>query len=212
MSKKSIFEHLAESYERNPGARLVTGLIPVAPAIEGLLLAHAKNLEVRRVTEFFRQLKNEDFVHKCLITARAAARTRRNEKIRHFAVLLANGTFRNLSSDAYEESLQIVDELSYREFLALQILEGFEAQCPIEEVENNLQRATKFWKEFIDQIHSSVGIAPEIFVAFMKRIERTGCYAEIPGYYDNSGGVGYTTERYQEIKLLCTSKSQTRAD
>ena len=71
-------------------------------------------------------LKSEDFLHAYFATTKYALNTRRREKIEMFARLLKSSiTEKDISSiDEYEDLLKVLDELSYRELLALRILEA----------------------------------------------------------------------------------------
>jgi hypothetical protein len=150
---------------------------------------------------------NDDFVHKCMITIKAATRTHRAEKINLFAAILANGCSETISTDHFEECLQIVEDLSLRELVALRTLEEFEIANPIQSGQSNLQRASLFWPQYLEKIEEIIYIRSDETPSFIKRIERTGCYLEISGaYWDYTGGKGYTTEKYQQIKCICKSK------
>ena len=215
ISNKSFVEKTITAAERNPGLRFVAALIPGASAIEGLLNAHSKNLEEDREKRFFEHLAkrdvvlsrddlNDDFIHKYMITIAAVRRTHRKEKIECFGNMLAGGRREVTSVDVYEESLRFIDDLSVREFDALRILEEFEFTNPVAVGENDLQRASKFWPDFLAALENATGIEPQNSPAFLQGIARSGCYLEITGsYWDYTGGKGYTTPRYQQIKKIC---------
>lgn len=224
LPKVSLPERLAEKYKSKTIIRGLVQLIPfsVGSAAETALLTQATKQRDKRIEQFFLALeenrisisdeivKSDDFVHKFLVTMGAAARTHRKEKIEVFAKLIANGGGPDTSTDVYDELLQIVDELSYREFNALSILDRFESENPQEKNENKLQRATKFWKDFQDEVIRTNELGTDEFTAFMSRIARTGCYELITGsFLDYSGGIGYLTPLYHRIKSLCAdSKSE----
>ena len=215
VGKKSFEETAIKAAEKNPLFRLAAVLVPGAPAIAGLFYAHAKNLEERRIRDFFAHLAennvtltkedmNDEFVHRYMITFAAVARTQRKEKIKHFARMFATGRNSSISTEIYEELLRVVDDLSVREFEALRTLEEFEFANPALEGENSLQRATKFWPEFLYKLESRTGVQAHDSPSFLQSITRTGCYQEITdGFTDYSGGMGHTTSRYQDLKKLC---------
>jgi hypothetical protein len=216
---KSNSEKIIEGLERNPGLRLVLGLIPYAPGVLDMFVAHGKNLQEARLVELFRCLdqvgfviteqliKDEDFIHNCLVTMRAAARTKRVEKIALLANALINSTSLIYVDDRCEELFGIIDDISLREFRALNMLALHELKFPKGE-QNELQRTNPYWQNFLDELHSKLGIEKGVSRDFLKRIERTGCYAEITGtFYDYRGGVGYLTNTYFEIENLCKARS-----
>jgi hypothetical protein len=213
---KSNSEKIIEGLERNPGLRLILGLVPYAPGLLDMFVAHGRNLQEARLVELFRYLdqdgfvitkeliEDEDFIHNCLVTMKAAARTKRTEKIALLANALINSTKIRYEDDRCEELFGIIDEISLREFQALNLLAKYELKFPKEKDKNRLQRSNQFWTDFLNDLNHQIGIEKDISRDFLKRIERTGCYAEISGSYHNySGGIGYLTSTYFEIENLC---------
>jgi hypothetical protein len=219
---KSNSEKIIEGLERNPGLRLVLGLIPFAPGVLDMFVAHGKNLQEARIKALFGHLEqnhfiltdklvqDEDFLHHCLVTMKAAARTKRKEKIALMANALINSTKAEFGLTDFEEHFDVVDELSLREFQALYILAEYESKFPEVAGENRLQRAKKFWDEFLQELNSKIGVEPVRGRDFLKRIERTGCYSEFTGsYWGYSGGIGYLTQTYFEIAKLVAADPQS---
>jgi hypothetical protein len=68
------------------------------------------------------------------------------------------------TAEKYEEILAVLDDLSYRDFQVLLILQRFETETPLEEQPcadpgvAKLYRATKFWEDFSDEVASETGI------------------------------------------------------
>ncbi len=190
-----------------------------------MFVAHGKNLQEARLAELFRCLdqdgfiltkeliENEDFIHHCLVTMRAVARTKRKEKIAIMAIALTNSLKPEYAEDRFEELFSVVDDITLREFRALNLLAKYELSFPKLQDKNALQRATQFWADFTNDLRSEFGIEEDGCRDFLKRIERTGCYAEISGsYHDYSGGIGYLTSTYFEIENLCkTTRSKSNA-
>ncbi len=190
---------------------------PFAAGLDAALLQKLQNIREERVRAFFDGLaegkieltedliKNEDFLHCFFITAKAALNTRRREKIKMFARLLKTAvvedTFSNI--DEYEEYLSILDELNYQEFSMLLLLDKYESKYPRKDTENELQRAWRFWPDFINELEKELKFPKEEINDRLARLNRTGCYETFVGGYANySGGVGKLTSTYFRLKKL----------
>ena len=150
----------------------------------------------------------EDFIHKSLITMKAALNTRREQKIRMFARLLAQGVFNNrdkdfYDTDQYEEYLKILDSLSLREIQLLEILYKYSISVPRNQGENDLQWTNKFWENFIKEAITVLNMtteSKEVF-AILGRLSRTGCFTFMNGAYISDGGdQGKLTSIYYELR------------
>ena len=207
---------LLKKYKAN---RVIRGLIQLIPlgvggAIDVVLCETLEKIRRDRATTFFDELakgdviidesllQSEDFLHAFFSTAKYALNSRRREKIKMFARLLKSSLtdteLKNL--DEYEDYLKILDELSYRELLALSILDQFSSR-PREEDWNDLQWVSTFWDEFEQRLSSELDITKEQVTDFMNKIARTGCYEMFTGgYFDYTGGKGKLTPTYQRLK------------
>ncbi len=190
----------------------------VAPALDTALDTKIQNMRESRIKAFFEELdkgsikltneviQSEDFLHAFFATTKAALNTRREEKIRMFARLLHQAASQdNLSNYAseYEEYLNILDELSYREIRILFMLERYEKEHPVEGEENELQRASKFWGKFTQETKKTFHISDEEIASILTRLNRTGCYETIVGnYFDYRGGKGKLTAVYYKLKKM----------
>ena len=205
---------LAERYERKPVVRALVRLIPYASAAEAAALTAVSNIRRDRAQVFFDELatanaidnpdllQSEDFVHCFFSTAKFALNTRRREKIRMFARLLKRSTLPDggLSDvDEYEDFLGILDELSYRELLALDILDAFSG-TPRADDQNDMQWTMVFWDEFWHRLSDELRIPDDEVADYMSRIGRTGCFQELAGYYDGHPGMGKLTPTYLRLK------------
>jgi hypothetical protein len=104
------------------------------------------------------------------------------------------------SIDEYEDYLKILDEISYREFLALKVLDEY-SETPRTEEQNDLQWTNQFWEDFESRLAGELNIPIEQVVDFMNRITRTGCYEMFTGsFWDYTGGKGKLTPTYQRLK------------
>ena len=160
-------------------------------------------------------MRSTEFIEGFIAAAARVENTRREEKIRLFALLFRSywetGTFTPESFDQYEEELAIVDELSYREFMLLSILDRLEQQHPLQPGMNRLQRARTFWTEFQKKAAETLGIDPAEVEAHLQRLSRTGLYQPITGsYLDYEGGLGYLTLRFVRLKTRLDSGSSGR--
>ncbi len=199
-------ERLAHRYQRNSVIRALVQLIPagIGSATDVAITTRIDNIREKRARAFFDTLEqqdialtpdiveNEDFLHAYFATTRAALNTHRREKIQLFGRLFANYSRGESaeSADAYEETLRILDDLSYREFQVLLILKRFEDEAPEEEGLNALQKATRFWDSFVEAVVAEVGIHHEEVMGFLVRLNRTGLYETITGSY-----IGYLGDK-----------------
>lgn len=207
---------LLSKYESN---RVIRGLIQLVPlgigsAIDVVLIKTLENIQEERVNTFFDELaagnvivdesllESEDFLHAYYATTRAALNSRRREKIQMFARLLKSSLKGNEISniDEYEDFVKILDELSYRELIALNILDEYSV-TPRSDDQNDLNWTDQFWNKFEERLMNELGIPGDQVVDFMNRIARTGCYEMfMGGYYDYTGGRGKLTSTYQRLK------------
>lgn len=226
-NRTTAIEKIANVCEDNPLVRALAQLaltpIPygIGSAIDDALTSAVENMREKRLRAFFDELgssrlqlteeliQEEDFLHAYFSTLRAAINSRRTQKIRLFAQLLANaGQAQAVGTDAYEEFLNILDDLSLRELRILLILKGFEDTRPAMatstggtgDAENELQRVNQFWQSFEEAVNQELGIAPEMLRAILARLSRTGLYETIIGtFFDYTGGRGRLTPLFQSF-------------
>lgn len=207
---------LSKYYSDQAIVQALIQLVPGGGSLDILFKERAREIAEERATEFYEELsregaeitpeliQSEDFIHRYVITAKAAANTHRREKIRLFARLL-NSSFAqapSVTTDEYEEYLSILDELSFREFSILAILEKLEDSHPLQEGENGLQRSSRFWNDFLFQVTHKFGINEDEVNAILARLNRTGCYVTFSGvFWDYDGNKGQLTELYSKLKL-----------
>ena len=208
-------EGLLRRYESN---RVIRGLIQLVPyglgsAIDVVIVQTYANMKKERMSNFFDELsrdnvvvdeellKSHDFLHCYLLTIQLALNTRREEKIRVFARYLKNSLHepRPSSIDEYEDYLQILDDLSYREMQALSLLDEF-SDRPREPENSDLAWTESFWNEFEEKMATQLAIPHAELASFMNRIARTGCYEMYTGsYWDYTGGKGKLTPMYVRL-------------
>ena len=155
-------------------------------------------------------LESEDFLHCYALTTRLALNSRRREKIRMFARLLKNSikATGNVDVDEHEDFANVLDDLSYREIQALNLLDEYSG-VPKEDDQNELQWINIFWEEFETRLCIQLNIPEAQVPDFMNRIARTGCYEMLTGtYWDYTGGKGKLTPTYRHFKKFIVNTEQ----
>ena len=208
---------LALHYSNQPIVQALARFLPGGSSLDVLLKTRAQEIGAERARVFFEELaqaqaeitaeiiESEDFIHRFVITAKAAVNTRRQEKIRLFARLFSSsmGDEPGVNTDKYEEYLAILDELSYREFVILSTLERYESRFPKQESGNGLTRCSRFWADFLAELEQITGLQKDEINAMLSRLNRTGCYSTFTGTYLNySGDRGQLTDLYFKLKRL----------
>ena len=216
MNDMSKLQPLLKKYESN---RVIRGLIQLVPfgvggAIDIVLTKTLENIQEERAATFFDELakddvvvdesllESEDFLHAYFATAQYAFNSRRREKIKMFAKLLKSSLVEKDISDIdeYEDFLKILDELSYREILALNTLDEY-SSTPRTEDQNDLQWTNQFWEEFEQRLSKELNLPENQVADFMNRIARTGCYEMFTGGFGGpTGGKGKLTPTYHRLK------------
>ena len=157
-------------------------------------------------------MENEDFVHCFSATILPALNTHRQEKIQMFARLLktplsGGGGIEDV--DEYEYFLEILHDLSYREFQALRILDSFggrrQRDRPID-----LMWTKTIWKDFEQALAERLGVPQGTTGEFAHRLSRTACFLEFSGTttWDYAGGMGKLTPTYRRL-MECVRVSES---
>lgn len=219
--ENSTAENLLARYEGNIVIRGLVQLIPfgIGGAADIVLAKTLENIREERSRAFFDELartstpidpaalQSEDFLHCYFSTARYALNSRRREKIKMFARLLKASLDETGPSDVdeYEEFLEILDELTYRELRALALMDSFSTR-PRTAGENDLQWTQSFWDEFENGLVEELGMPKDEVADFMNRISRTGCYEMFTGgYLSYTGGRGKLTPTYSRLKRFISA-------
>ncbi len=240
MALQNYKKNLIRRYEKSPVIRGLIQLLGgisfgVATAFDAAVIQQLNNINEERLRVFFDELdsgsveltpdliKTEKFLHCYFATSRAAIRTRRREKIRMFARLLKSSTLPNLLSDAdeYEEYLQILDDLSYREILVLSTIENHESTNSISRDRGSyeIRDRSRNWHlllyDLAEVVNSQSAIPIEEVNAILTRLSRTGCYEILPD--DGTGihnmkdplleRVGRLAPIYFQLKKLIEDKN-----
>lgn len=212
-------------YEGNPLVHAIAQVVavpigpvplPIGAFVDNILLRRRDQLARQRMREFLEELsrqsttitpdrleQDEGLVHAIVVTAQAAARARRTEKIHMFARMLANydrivtmGT-----EDDYEDMLRVLDDMSVREYQILLLLRSFEeraeegpsAETDVTDAESTmLLRASDFWKDFRVAVERT-GVSQHEIRGVLARLRRTGMYDTFVGHYGDDGEKSRTT-------------------
>lgn len=147
-------------------------------------------------------IENHDFLHCFFATTRAAMRARRHEKVQLFARALVNGIYGGKASsiDEFEESLSIIDELSFREWQALSLFDRYYAASAASE--SPMGRVLSFWSSYCDEVASQLSVPRDEVTEFVHRTARTGVFKRLVGFFDDTGEHGVTTPTFARLKLL----------
>jgi hypothetical protein len=216
-------EPLLEHYNEHPVVRALVQLIPfgVGGALDVVLTQTLNRMRRERATTFLDELsrggvtldevllESEDFVHAFIVTTRLALNTRRREKIALFARLFKNafGRFGPPNPDDYEDLVMILDDLSYKEIVALTIMDECHERSRKDGL-NDLQQANAFWDQFEEHLSRELGIPNVEVASFMSRIARSGCYELITGsYFGYGGGRGKLTPTFYRLKRYIVEQS-----
>jgi hypothetical protein len=206
-------QRTALGYRNSPKLRaLVEGIgsfVPGVTAANTYIVERLSDLERQRREALFQYLdeagaeltdeliNSDDFLHCFTITMRAAQRTRRKEKIRVFARLLAsatrNGEARITDVDEYEELLGILVILSHREIQVLILLDKWQARG--EGVAQNVSA-------FENEVMAQTAIPREEIMPVVQSLNRTGLCQTIPTLLGNTGSHGHLTARYYRLRDL----------
>jgi len=212
--RPSTFESLVERYKHSPHLRALVafsvGYAPPCGALESVVLTSFERIRSERQRELFDALdqggieltdeliEQEEFIHAFLATARAADRTRQRQKIRLFAQLLRALASRKdgLDVDEHEELLQVLEELSPREFASLVLLRQHEQAVARNSGETTPQWIYRFWEDTKDDLEQKLGIPSAELEGFLARLSRTGFYRREIGFLGEANEIGCTTPSF----------------
>ena len=110
---------------------------------------------------------------------------------------LKSGSFSSL--DEYEELLEVVDGLSYRQFVALRRLSEYENEFSNVSAEKDKHHMELYWDKYRSEITNTLGIAEADFESFMTRLESSGLYARQIGGWGANPSLGNTTGVFRKL-------------
>ena len=193
-----LIKLLDKHYAKNPLARALMqiqippfGIFGIRAAADAYITTAITQYQIDRFESFIKELEKcdytfspdsleeEKFIHYSTVILQAVLKTLNQEKIKLFAGLYANfiSNIKYKPYDDYEEALQILEDLSYREFHVLLIIEDFVSQNPkMNEVIDDSPIYEKLQKELLERIEQETGIPEREIPGFLSRLERTGLY------------------------------------
>lgn len=199
--------------------KVMTDVLEVALSEAPLMVGIATKIRERRQERLLdelakgeklltdKEIHSHEFVSAFMIVHHVVLRTRREEKIQYFARLLLSGVEKSqLDSDEFDEFVNILDEISYREIQVLKLLKHFEDTIePIiiddgrtpPRLQNDVQKAKGFWSQFEQSIlkqsaELDIYTADEI-TSMLVQLQRTGMYRPFHGHWGDENKHGETT-------------------
>jgi len=225
MNKIDNYKELLQvSYENDKTLQSIIHFSGISIFFDQYVSQRVKEIRFERSKTFFDELekgliqlddetiKSEDFLHKFFISYKAAINTRRRKKVKMFSNLFKSSLLKTdvNNVDTFEDYLKILDELSYREIQALNILDSFYS-TPRDPDDSDLKWTVKFWNEFVSKLSTDIEISPKKVDSFMIRVSRTGCYELFTGKYvsGDTGGRGILTPTFFDLKEYALKVSAT---
>ncbi|MBO5158061.1 MAG: hypothetical protein J6B94_00525 [Lachnospiraceae bacterium] len=112
--------------------------------------------------------------------------------------------------DLYEEYLNQLSSLSYREIDLLMCLEHFERLVSHEHLENKMQRSQKAYGKFKLEAKKRWKVSEKQLEGIMMSISKSGFCKELTGIYlGYEGGIFYTTAYFQHFLRYITKRFLT---
>ncbi len=175
---------IGKSYNDNRALRLMVQLLPYGGLIDKNLAAFYIREKERRLKVFFDELnqgninltdaeiKNDDFLHKYFITARAVVDTHGDVKIRYFAHLLQNYNSPLLNRDLanYDDFLAILDELTFQEVKILLFIRKYIEEYKGPPGLNNLA----IYRPLKSDLATELNVTEDEIISYFVRLGRTG--------------------------------------
>lgn len=163
---------------------------------------------------------NEEFISALIHATSVAIKTHQQDKITMLRNIVLNSALSPLrtesNTDEYSYYLNILEDITLKEFQALVMLEKYQTATPrglsqssiVAEgliPDNDLEWATRFWNNYEQELSSELYIPQTELRGFIERLSRTGCFVLITGaYFGYEGGMGLLTDLYYKLKDLVT--------
>jgi hypothetical protein len=218
---------LEEQYSNNVVLKgliqiLSSGGLPIGSVIDSGLSTFLNNQKVKKLKIFFDKLndgkvildqadiENNDFLHAYFATVNYVLNTRTDEKAARFAEILKGLYSKEIDIDQFEDYSSIFNEISEREFYFLSKKMEYEQKYTLKNGElNEAQVVNLYWKEFKEEVINTLGIGAGEFDGIIIRVQRTGCFSDFKGYWENDHErKGLTTELFHKIYSLLNKEFQ----
>ena len=148
------------------------------------------------------EIEREDFLHCFFVTTDAALRSRRREKIDLLADLLTGSVRSDKvdSADEYEEMLQILDDLSYRELTTLSLMEKVESETPRDDPHDESPWVKRCRKTLDSLLEERFALSVDEIDPFLRRLGRSGLLTRVTIYNETSTTITLTLDA-EHVKL-----------
>lgn len=199
------FEALGQAYS-HPMLRLMIQIVSaytfgIAGGVDALVMSTITDVRQERLRVFLDavaagiteltedDLRNEEWLYTFITTTKAVWNTRNREKIQLFGKLFSEfnksrGFESADTTDVYEEWLAILNDLTYREFKLLLMIEQ-----KFNRVTGGYTDATTDkWAEFDEAVEIELNIPRHEVNGFLTRLIRTGLYRPTSGFSVNPRG------------------------
>ena len=196
-------ESMHDRLERNPVAKVVTQIFPLASATEAAVGALVASARKERLAAFVQEMlgqgidklnvdwKKDEYLYAIVRAVEADVQAARVEKVRYFAALLRNYLAGSppTSIDEFEEILNLVSDMSVRELEVLVLLREHEQRAGLTPEPHPRPWPDDKWKTLVDDVSSRLGVDPTEVAAIFSRLTRTGLCVPVTGaYLDYEGG------------------------
>lgn len=213
-SPNTVIGSLAVHYSKHPAIKALLELIPGWSSVDGLLQARADQIKCQRLRFFFDALadgtvpiteeliQSNDFLHCYFKTTQAVINTRRKEKIELFARMLSAALDAKILSglEQYEELLDALDSMSFREFGALRVLKDYETAYSGSAHENDVARIRTYWPEFLSTLSKNFDLERDEIDPFLERLQRTGFFTGNKlAMWGSDPRIGTTTRQFAKL-------------
>lgn len=147
------------------------------------------------------QIKSDDFLNAYFETANYVLRTKSDEKIKRFALILKRVYSNDLTIEDFDDYIKVFDDLTDREFAILNIKYRFEQENVANPEElNPCQLTSSYWDDFRDEVATKLNVKSTDINAYLVRLQRTGCFLKHKGYWEESDDeLGNTTGLFKTI-------------
>jgi hypothetical protein len=211
-----------------PWVKLLIQALPGGSVIDTAISEFSDQYRVRKTRKFFDELskgeieltpekiQNDDFLHAYYSVLYYVQRSRTDEKVARFAFLFRSLIEGKVDIQDHEDLVKILDELTDREMYVLIKKREFEKiytndhpeiklymkRSAITEI-NPKQILIVYWAKFRGVVLHDLCMEIDQFNPMLIRLQRTGCYSVLKGYYDQSTEEdGNTTPLFHKLYEL----------
>ncbi|MDI9866323.1 hypothetical protein QM480_18430 [Flectobacillus sp. DC10W] len=172
--QKNWLEPVEELYNSPELKFLIGGLgimIPFVSVADSVIGASINKLKQKRLKTFFdelnqgdivlteEQIKSDDFLNAYFETANYVLRTKSDEKIKRFALILKRVYSNDLTIEDFDDYIKVFDDLTDREFAILNVKYRFEQENVANPNGlNPFQLSESYWANFKNEVANKLNI------------------------------------------------------